>query len=136
MQDLIAGRIDYMCPTITTAMAQLQAHAVQAPAVIGSERSQVFPDIPTAEEQGLKGFAANSWNALFAPKGTAPAIVAKLNAAALKAMDTPSVQQHVRELGASLPSPEHRTPQYLQSLVESEIRTWGDAAQAAGITAE
>ena len=136
MQDLIAGRIDYMCPTITTAMAQLAAHAVQAPAVIGSERSQVLPDIPTAEEQGLKGFAANSWNAIFAPKGTPPAIVAKLNAAVLKAMATPSVQQRVRELGASLPSPEHRTPEYLQHLVESEIKTWGDAAKVAGITAE
>jgi len=136
MQDLIAGRIDYMCPTITTAMAQLAAHAVQAPVVIGSERSQAFPDIPTAEEQGLRGFAANSWNAIFAPKGTPPAIVARLNAAAGKAMDSPSVQQRVRELGASLPSPDHRTPQYLQSLVESEIKTWGDAAKAAGITAE
>jgi tripartite-type tricarboxylate transporter receptor subunit TctC len=136
MQDLIAGRIDYMCPTITTAMAQLTARAVQAPAVIGSGRSQVFPDIRTAEEQGLKGFAANSWNAIFAPKGTPPAIVAKLNAAALKAMATASVQQRVRELGASLPSPDHRTPEYLQSLVESEIKTWGDAAKVAGITAE
>jgi tripartite-type tricarboxylate transporter receptor subunit TctC len=136
MQDLIAGRIDFMCPTITTAMAQLQAHTVQAPAVIGSERSQVFPDIPTAEEQGLKGFAADSWNAIFAPKGTPPAIVAKLNAAARKAMATPLVQRHIRELGASLPPPEHRTPEYLQSLVESEIKTWGDAAKVAGITPE
>jgi tripartite-type tricarboxylate transporter receptor subunit TctC len=136
MQDLLAGRIDYMCPTITTAMAQIKAHAVQAPAVIGSERSQAFPDIATADEQGLKGFAANSWNAIFAPKGTPPGIIAKLNAAALKAMNTPSVRQRVRELGAALPSPAHRTPEYLQSLVESEIKTWGDAAKTAGITAE
>jgi tripartite-type tricarboxylate transporter receptor subunit TctC len=136
MQDLIAGRIDYMCPTITTAMAQLTAHAVQAPAVIGSGRSQVFPDIPTAEEQGLKGFAANSWNAIFAPKATPAPIVAKLNAAALKAMAAPSVEQRVRELGASLPPPDHRTPQFLQSLVVSEIKTWGDAARSAGITPE
>jgi tripartite-type tricarboxylate transporter receptor subunit TctC len=117
-------------------MAQLQAHTVQAPAVIGSERSPIFPDIPTAQEQGLKGFAANSWNAIFAPKGTPPAIVAKLNAAVLKAMAMPSVQQRVRELGASLPAPEQRSPKYLQSLVESEIKTWGDAAKVAGITAE
>jgi tripartite-type tricarboxylate transporter receptor subunit TctC len=136
MQDLIAGRIDFMCPTITTAMAQLQAHTVQAPAVIGSERSPVFPDIPTAQEQGLKGFAADSWNAIFAPKGTPPAIIAKLNAAARKAMDSPSVQQRVRELGASLPPPDYRTPEYLQSLVESEIKTWGNAAKVAGITPE
>jgi tripartite-type tricarboxylate transporter receptor subunit TctC len=136
MQDLIAGRIDFMCPTTTTAMPQLQAHAVQAPAVIGSERSPIFPDIATANEQGLKGFSANSWNAIFAPKATPAAIVAKLNAAVLKAMATPAVEQRVRELGATLPPPDHRTPQFLQTLVVSEIKTWGDAAKAAGITAE
>jgi tripartite-type tricarboxylate transporter receptor subunit TctC len=136
MQDLLAGRIDYMCPTITTAMAQLQSHAVQAPAVLGSERSPAFPDIPTAAEQGLKGFSANSWNAIFLPKATPPVIIAKLNTALLAAMATPAVQQRVRELGAALPPPEHRTPQYLQSFVQSEIKTWGAAIQAAGITAE
>ena len=136
MQDLLAGRIDYMCPTITTAMAQLQSHAVQAPAVIGSERSPVFPDIATADEQGLKGFAANSWNALFLPKTAPPAIVGKANVAVLKAMATPAVQQRVRELGATLPPPEHRTPQYLQSFVVSEIEAWGAAIKAAGITPE
>jgi tripartite-type tricarboxylate transporter receptor subunit TctC len=136
MQDLLAGRIDYICPTITTAMAQLQSHAVQAPAVLGSERSPAFPDIATADEQGLKGFSANSWNAIFLPKATPPAIVAKLNAAVLAAMATPSVQQRVRELGATLPPPEHRTPQYLGGFVASEIKTWSAAIKAAGITAE
>ena len=134
MQDLLAGRIDYMCPTITTSMAQLEAHQVQAPAVLGSVRSPAFPDIPTAQEQGLKGFDANSWNAVFLPKGTPTPIIAKLNAALLAAMDTQAVQQRLHELGASLPPPEHRTPQYLQSFVESEIKTWGAAIKAAGIT--
>jgi tripartite-type tricarboxylate transporter receptor subunit TctC len=136
MQDLLAGRIDYMCPTITTAMAQLQSHAVAAPAVIGSERSPVFPDIATAEEQGLTGFAANSWNAIFLPKATPPAIVGKLNAAVQSAMATPAVAARVHELGAALPPPDHRTPQFLSGFVVSEIKTWGDAIKAAGITAE
>jgi len=136
MQDLLAGRIDYICPTITTAMAQLQSRAVQAPAVLGSERSPAFPDIATADEQGLKGFSANSWNAIFLPKATPPAIVGKLNAAVLAAMATPSVQQRVHELGAALPPLEHRTPQYLGSFVASEIKTWGAAIKAAGIMAE
>jgi tripartite-type tricarboxylate transporter receptor subunit TctC len=117
-------------------MAQLQSHAVQAPAVLGSERSPVFPDIATADEQGLKGFSANSWNAIFLPKAVPPAIVAKLNAAVLAAMATPSVQQRVRELGATLPPPEHRTPQYLGGFVASEIKTWSAAIKAAGIAAE
>jgi tripartite-type tricarboxylate transporter receptor subunit TctC len=117
-------------------MAQLQAHTVQAPAVLGRERSPAFPDIPTAEEQGIKGFAAYGWNAIFLPKGTPDTIVDKLNAATRAAMDSPAVQQRVRELGASLPPPDHRSPQYLQSFVANEIKTWSGAVKAAGITAE
>ncbi|HTV37075.1 MAG TPA: tripartite tricarboxylate transporter substrate-binding protein [Xanthobacteraceae bacterium] len=136
MQDLLAGRIDYMCPSITTAMPQLEGHKIQAPAVLGGARSPAFPDIPTAQEQGLKDMDANSWNAIFLPKGTPAPIVAKLNAAAIAAMQDAAVQQRLRELGASLPSAEQRTPQYLQSYVVDEIRRWGAAIKAAGITAE
>ncbi len=136
MQDLLANRIDYMCPTITTAMAQIQSHQIQAPVVFGRERSATLPDVPTAKEQGLEDFVAYSWQALFLPKATPAPIVNRLNAAVQAAMDKPSVQQRVRELGASLPPPDHRTPQYLQTFVESEIKTWSGAIKAAGITAE
>jgi tripartite-type tricarboxylate transporter receptor subunit TctC len=134
MQDLLAGRIDYLCPTITTAMPQLQAHKIQAPAVLGAKRSAAFPDIPTAQEQGIKDFDANSWNAIFMPKGTPAPIVAKLNAAVIAAMARPEVQARLKQLGASLPPPDERSPQYLQSLVEREIKTWGGAIKTAGIT--
>jgi len=136
MQELLAGRIDYACPTITTAMAQLQGHQVQAPAVLGAKRSPSFPDIPTAQEQGLRDFDANSWNAIFMPKATPAAIVARLNAALITAMDTPEVQARLHELGATAPPADHRSPQFLQRYVESEIKTWGDAIKAAGITPE
>ena len=82
MQDLLAGRIDYMCPTVTTAKAQIESHQIQAPAVLGRERSPALPDIPTAQEQGLKGVVAYGWNAIFLPKATPAPIVNKLNAAA------------------------------------------------------
>ena len=134
MQDLLAGRIDYLCPTITTAMPQLEAHKIQAPAVLGAKRSAAFPDIPTAQEQGIKGFDANSWNAIFMPKATPTPIVAKLNAAVIAAMGRPEVQARLKQLGASLPLPAERSPQYLQALVEREIKTWGAAIKAAGIT--
>jgi len=136
MQDLLAGRIDYLCPSITTAMAQLSAHQIQAPVVLGAKRSAAFPDIPTAQEQGLADMDANSWNAIFLPKGTPAPIVAKLNAAVIAAMATPDVQTRLRQFGAELPPPDQRTPQYLQSLVEREIKTWGAAIKAAGITPE
>lgn len=136
MQDLLAGRIDYLCPSITTAMAQLAAHQIQAPVVLGARRSAAFPDIPTAREQGLADMDANSWNAIFLPKATPAPIVAKLNAAVIAAMATPEVQTRLQQLGASLPPSEQRSPQYLQSLVEREIKTWGAAIKAAGITPE
>ena len=78
MQDLLAGRIDYMCPTVTTAMAQIEGHEIQAPAVLGRERSPTLPDIPTAQEQGLKDLVAYGWNAIFLPKATPAPIVTKL----------------------------------------------------------
>jgi tripartite-type tricarboxylate transporter receptor subunit TctC len=136
MQDLLAGRIDYLCPSITTAMAQLSAHQIQAPVVLGAKRSAAFPDIPTAQEQGLADMDANSWNAIFLPKATPAPIVAKLNAAVIAAMATPDVQKRLQQFGASLPPPEQRSPQSLQSLVEREIKTWGAAIKAAGITPE
>jgi tripartite-type tricarboxylate transporter receptor subunit TctC len=136
MQDLLAGRIDYMCPSITTAMPQLEGKKIQAPAVLGHARSPAFPDIATAQEQGLPDMDANSWNAIFLPKGTPAPIVAKLNAAAIAAMRDAAVEQRVRELGASLPGAERRTPQYLQTYVVDEIKKWSAAIKAAGITAE
>jgi tripartite-type tricarboxylate transporter receptor subunit TctC len=136
MQDLLAGRIDYMCPSITTAMAQLQGHQIQAPIVLGHDRSQTFPDIPTAQQEGLKDMDANSWNAVFLPKGTPAPIVAKLNAALIAAMAKPAVQQRVRELGANLPPPVERTPQYLQTFVVEEIKRWSAAIKVAKITPE
>ncbi len=136
MQDLLAGRIDYMCPTITTAMAQIEGGQIQAPAVLGRERSPTFPNIATAQEQGLKDFAAYSWNAMFLPKATPAPIVAKLNAAAVAVMDEPAVQRRLQELGATVPPPAHRSSQYLQTFVESEIKVWSGAVKAAGLTAE
>jgi len=136
MQELLAGRIDYMCPTITTAKAQIDGGHIQATAVFGRERSPSLPGVPTAEEQGLKGFEAYGWNALFLPKGAPPPIVAKLNAAASTAMDTPAVQQRLHDLGAAVPPPDRRSPQYLQKFVAAEIKKWGDAIKAAGLTAD
>jgi tripartite-type tricarboxylate transporter receptor subunit TctC len=136
MQDLLAGRIDYMCPTITTAIAQIQGHQAQATAVFGRERSAILPDVATAQEQGLANFEAYSWNATFFPKATPQPIVDKLHAAAVAAMDQPAVQQRLHDLGAAAPPPDQRSSAYLQSFVDSEIKKWGDVVKAAGITAD
>lgn len=136
MQDLLAGRIDYLCPTITTAIAQIDSHQVQATAVLGRERSASLPGVATAQEQGLKDFEVYSWNATFLPKATPPAIVAELHAAAVVAMDEPAVQSRLHDLGATAPPPEHRSSEYLQSFVAAELKKWSAAVKAAGITAQ
>ena len=70
MQDLMAGRIDYVCTIITTALPQIEGGLVKAIAITTRNRSPLLPDLATAQEQGLKDFEAYTWNAFFMPKGT------------------------------------------------------------------
>ena len=88
MTDLIAGRIDYWCPFSTTAMPQIKGDTVKPIALLSLQRLAVLPDLPTAHEQGLANFEASTWNALFLPKGTPPAIVQKLHDAVVQAVGT------------------------------------------------
>src|SRR5437764_8430 len=82
-----AGRIDYICNIASTAVPAIEGKTVKALAVLTTARSPALPDIPTADEQGLKDFDAYSWNAVFLPRGTRPEIVNKLNAALIAVMD-------------------------------------------------
>lgn len=132
MQDLIAGRIDYLCDITSTALPQILGGRVKPIAVLRDTRSPVLPDVPTALEQGLAGVEADGWNAFFAPTGTPPAIIAKLNAATSKAMDDPATRKVLEHLGLEIPRPEERTPDYLTKLVRSEMSKWGPPIEAAG----
>ena len=69
-------------------------------------------------------FQAQAWNAVFAPKGTPPEIVAKLNAAIVKALDDETVRKRLLELGSVIPKKEERSPEALRTLVRSEIAKW------------
>ena len=73
---------------------------------------------------------------MFLPKGTPPAIVQKLNAAAVATMNTPSVQERMKQIGAELAPPECRISEYLGKLVESEIEKWAGPIKASGVTAD
>ncbi len=80
LADLIAGRVDYLCNIASTVGQALETKQVNALAALTRERSPILPDLPTAHEQGLTDFDAYTWNAVFLPKGTPPALVDKLNA--------------------------------------------------------
>ncbi|WP_338828398.1 tripartite tricarboxylate transporter substrate binding protein BugD [Bradyrhizobium sp. 27S5] len=124
MNALVAGQVDYMCDQIVNAVPQINAGTIKAYAIATAERNPSLPNVPTTAEAGLPDFQAQAWNAIFAPKGTSPAIIATLNAAAIKALDDETVRKRLLELGSVIPAPASRTPEALATLVKSEIAKW------------
>jgi tripartite-type tricarboxylate transporter receptor subunit TctC len=136
LQDLVAGRIDYMCNTIQTGAAQVHAGKVKGIAVMAPKRSAVIPDLATSGEQGLPGVEASVWNGLFFPKGTPDAIVQKMAKAVNDMLDDPKVRKRLEDLGLEIVPPERRGPAYLAKFVPEEIERWGKVVKAARITPE
>ncbi|WP_050421041.1 tripartite tricarboxylate transporter substrate-binding protein [Bradyrhizobium tropiciagri] len=124
MNALVAGQVDYMCDQIVNAVPQIKAGTIKAYAVATPERNPSLPEVPTTTEAGLPAFQAQAWNAVFAPKGTSPAIVATLNAAAINALDDDNVRKRLLDLGSVIPAPANRTPEALAMLVKNEIAKW------------
>ncbi len=136
LQDLVAGRIDYMCNTIQTGVAQAKAGKVKAIAVMAAKRSAVIPELATNGEQGLPGVEASVWNALFFPKGTPNAIVQKMAKAVNEMLDDPAIRKRLEGLGLEIVPPERRGPDYLARFVPDEIERWAKVVRAARITPE
>jgi len=135
MQDLISGRVDYLCDIITTAKPQIDAGTVKPIAILTKARSKALPDVPTAIEQGFD-VEAYTWNAFFLPKGTPEAIVQKLNHATVEAMKTPSVREKLESAGLQFVSDDRTTPEYLAQFVQSEIAKWAVPIKAGGISVD
>jgi tripartite-type tricarboxylate transporter receptor subunit TctC len=134
LQDVIGGRIDYMCPTDFTARAQIGGGTIKGIAVLGPNRSPNLPDLASTREQGLADFDVGIWFALAAPRAVPAPIVRKLHAAVVAAMELPSVQEHAHKVGVDLVPPDERSSEYLQKYFESEIAKWSKAIKASGIT--
>jgi tripartite-type tricarboxylate transporter receptor subunit TctC len=135
MQDLVAGRIDFLCEIITTAKPQIEGGNVRALAIMTTERSAVMPKLPTSREQGLD-VQAYTWNAFYAPKGTPDAVVKKLNDAMVAAMTTPAVHDRLQGLGAMIVTKERSTPAYLGKFTADEIKKWAVPIKASGVSIE
>jgi tripartite-type tricarboxylate transporter receptor subunit TctC len=136
MQDLAAGRIDYLCEIVTTALPQIQGGTVKPIAMLSLQRSPVLPSLPTANESGLSNFEAYTWNALFLPKGAPDAIVKKLHDVAVETMKTPAVKDRLEALGAIVVPEDKMTPEYLDKFVKSEIEKWAAPIRASGAVIE
>jgi tripartite-type tricarboxylate transporter receptor subunit TctC len=136
MNDLVGGQVDYMCEIMSTAKPQVEAKTVKALALFNMQRSPALPNLATADEQGLKGFEAYTWNAFFMPKGTPAAIVGRLNAVTREAMDDPAVAKRLTELGAVIVPGDKRSPEYLAQFVKSEIEKWAKPIKESGAKVE
>jgi tripartite-type tricarboxylate transporter receptor subunit TctC len=136
MQDLIGGRVDFMCDSIQTAMPQILERNVKAIAILAPTRAAVLPDVPTAEEQGFAGLEASAWNGIFLPKGTPEPIVRRLNKATNEALESPAIRDRLDNLGLTIVPADKRTPEYLAAFVRSEIERWAGPIKAAGISAD
>ena len=136
MQDLLAGRLDYQCVGTVASISQIESKTVKAIALLTTSRSASLPALATAQEQGLANFDADAWLAFFLPKGTPVSIIQKLQRATVMAMDTPLVQERLKEVGVAVVPPERRSPEYLQKFVVSEIEKWAAVIKTAGISAD
>jgi tripartite-type tricarboxylate transporter receptor subunit TctC len=133
-QDLIAGRIDYMCSTIQTGAVLAKQGEVKAIALMSPNRAKIMPDLPTTGEQGLHGVAASVWDAYFMPRGVPLPIVRKFNKAMSDALDDPAIHKRLEDLGLEIADPQRRTPDYLAKLVPEEVARWTKVVRAAGIS--
>jgi tripartite-type tricarboxylate transporter receptor subunit TctC len=131
--ELIAERVDVMVDVIPAAAPLVKGGQVRALAVMVPSRSNQLADVPTLEELGIKGFDFSGWHALFAPKGTPPDVIAKLNATVNRFLQKPETQARLETLGASADGgPSTR----LGERVRNELSEWGDIIRTVGIVAE
>jgi tripartite-type tricarboxylate transporter receptor subunit TctC len=134
MQDLAGGRIDYFCALGAAAVGPLGSKTAKAIALLGKERSPLFPDIPSSQEQGLSGVDTYFWSAFLYPKDTPDAIVRKLQQATSDALDTPAVVERLKNV-ASTPAPkEKRSPEYLKKFMADEVEAWAKTIKQSGVS--
>jgi tripartite-type tricarboxylate transporter receptor subunit TctC len=136
MQDLVGGRIDYLCEIVNTAKPQIDGGTVKAMAIMTKERSPVLPNLATAAEQGTTGADSYTWSAILLPKNAPAAIVTRLNGAIVQAMKTPAVREALEKTGAQVVPDNRATPQYLGEFIKSEIEKWAAPIKASGVSVE
>ena len=134
LQDLMAGRIDYMCDAVSTELSPIKAGNVKPIAVLAAQRSAVLPDVSTVKEEGFAGFDANNWIGLFFPRHTPDAIVRHLRDATVQAMDTPSLRARMETIGTDLVAADRTSSGYLQHFVASQIKKWAVPIKESGVS--
>jgi len=129
LQDVMGGQVTMTFDNITTAWPLAKDGKLRAVAVTTAKRSSIAPDVPTLAEAGLPGYEIGSWQGVFAPAGTPPEIVKRLNTEIVKIINSPDVQQRLSTLGAE-PAP--NTPEEFAAMVKLEVVKWADVVKKSG----
>jgi len=137
MNDLMGGQVDLLCDQTTQTVPVIQdGKRAKVFGVTTPQRLSTLPDIPTLDEQGLKGFDVKVWHGMYAPKGTPKEVIAALNKALNVAIKDENVKKRISELSSDLVSPDKATPEGLRKHLESEVARWDKVIKAAGVSAE
>jgi tripartite-type tricarboxylate transporter receptor subunit TctC len=136
LQDLLGGQIEVTFGQAANYLNPVRAGQLKAYAVLASQRWWAAPNVPTMDEAGVPGLYSSFWHGLWAPKGTPPDIVAKLNRAVVEALSDPTVKQRMRDIGQELWPREQQTPQALAAYQAKEIEKWWPVIKAANIKSE
>ena len=136
MNDLLGGQVDLLCDQTTQTVPLIKDGRVKVYGVTSLNRLSALPNVPTLNEQGLKGFEVKVWHGMYAPKGTPAPVLDKLNAALRTAMQDPMVKQRLAELSSDVPPMDKISAAGLKTHLEAEINKWGPVIKKAGIYAD
>lgn len=131
--DLVAGQVDLAFASPVTTLPFTRTERLKPLAVTVAKRLEIYPDVPTMSEAGLRGYELTQWYALLAPAKTPPEIIAVLNEAIRKALDDAEVRKRITSEGG-MPAP--TTPEGLMSFIRSETATYEKIIKSAGIKTE
>jgi tripartite-type tricarboxylate transporter receptor subunit TctC len=133
LNDLVAGQIDIIVDQTSNSISQVRAGTIRAYAVTSDKRVESASDIPTTDEAGLPGFHMTLWSGLWVPKGTPKDIIAKLNGAAVDALNDPAVAKKLGDLGLDIPPKDQASPEALGAWQKAEIAKWWPMIKAANV---
>jgi tripartite-type tricarboxylate transporter receptor subunit TctC len=136
MNDLLGGQVDLLCDQTTQTVPLIKENRVKVFGVTSLKRLGSLPNVPTLDEQGLKGFEVKVWHGLYAPKGTPVPVLEKINVALRAALADPVVKQRLAELSSDIPPADKITSAGLKNHLEAEITKWGPVIKKAGIYAD
>jgi tripartite-type tricarboxylate transporter receptor subunit TctC len=136
MNDLLGGQVTFMCDQTTSTTSQIKSGKVKVYGITAAQRVASLPEVPTLQEQGLKGADVAIWHGLYAPKGTPREALDKLVGALQAALKEDEVRKRFTDLGAVTYGPDRQTPAALQAHLKAEIDKWAPLIKKAGAYAD